>query len=159
MSTAWKRHGYTRLPEPGPTLDERRRLEREKQARLGYSVTILNRGEEYRYEEPGRSLVADITWYSGLRLYLRSLLHWEDPPDQALTAVDYERVLTRLCERLVSEGEALILVDDRPPVTIDGAKVIEAIVPRVACWRRVEREGKTVLEAPRRELQPGSTSR
>src|SRR3982751_718895 len=140
MSTAWKRHGYSRLPEPGPSLEERRRSELEKQKRLGYSVTIPER-ELFRYQEPGRSLLGDVIFFRDCRyLRLDSFLCWEEPAGLKLTAAEYEQVLKRVAEYMVSEGVPLILRDLRPPVTVEGQGVVEAIIPRIGCWWRVDRE-------------------
>ena len=146
MSTAWKRKGYKQLPNASSRVT-RRDAEYRKQERLGYSVEIMNRGEEMKYQEGTNYLIADISHSNPYRLSLRSLIEWQEPINKKLTEDEYFRVLQRICDFLMCEGSPLILVDEYNPVLVAGLPVVKSIAPRIKGWKHVEMRSNIILKA------------
>jgi hypothetical protein len=65
-----------------------------------------------------------------------------------MTVAEYTKALTRICEYLACDGTEVTLVDQSQPVTVEDAVVEKAVLPRVAQWRRLERDGRIVEERP-----------
>ena len=138
------------------TLDERRAAEQAKQIKLGYAVELINKGEGVRYTEGLRSIEAKVGWDEGARLILNTLLRWAKPEPRELTLAEYTKVLTRISDYLTCDGKPLTVVDQAPPVKLEDATVAEAVLPRVPCWTRLERDYKIVEE--RKPPQPPAQS-
>jgi hypothetical protein len=128
------------------TLDERRAAEQARQIKLGYSVELVNKAEGVRYTEGLRIVEAKIGWDDGVRLTLNSMVRWAKPEPRDLTLAEYTKVLTRIGEYLTCDGKPLTVVDQAPPLKLEGAVVAEAVLPRVPCWTRLERDFKVVEE-------------
>jgi hypothetical protein len=132
-------------------IDERRAAEQAKQVRLRYSVEIINKGEGVRYSEGLRTVEGHIAWAGGARLILNSFKQWTKPDQRDLTLAEYTKVLTRVAEYLTCDGTELTMVDQGQLMRVEDVVVIEGVLPRVPCWRRLERDGKIVRE---QELLP-----
>jgi len=132
-------------------VDERRAAEQAKQVRLRYSVEIINKGEGVRYSEGLRTVEGHIAWAGGARLILNSFKQWTKPDQRDLTLAEYTKVLTRVAEYLTCDGTELTMVDQGQLMRVEDVVVIEGVLPRVPCWRRLERDGKIVRE---QELLP-----
>lgn len=128
--------------------DEKRAAEQAKQVKLGYSVELVNKGECVRYTEGLRYLEANVSWSNGANLWLKTMDKWAKPDRRALTPAEYGKILQRICDYLSCDGTAVALIDQTPPLTIEGTVVAQAILPRVSGWRRLERDGKLVEERP-----------
>ena len=131
-----------------PPLDERRAAEQAKQIKLGYSVEMVNKGEGVRYTEGLRYVEANIAWSEGVRVWLNTMREWTKPDRRPMTAPEFTKVLTRICEYLGCDGKEVTLVDQTPPLKIEDAVVAQALLPRIGCWRRLERDGVLVEERP-----------
>ena len=127
-------------------IDERRAAEQAKQVRLRYSVEIINKGEGVRYSEGLRTVEGHIAWAGGARLILNSFKQWTKPDQRDLTLAEYTKVLTRVAEYLTCDGTELTMVDQGQLMRVEDVVVIEGVLPRVPCWRRLERDGKIVRE-------------
>jgi hypothetical protein len=138
------------------TLDENRSAEQAKQIKLGYSVELINKAEGVRYTEGLRIVEAKIGWDDGVRLILNSMVRWAKPEPRDLTLGEYTKVLTRIGEYLTCDGKLLTVVDQAPPLKLEGALVAEAVLPRVPCWTRLERDFKIVQQ--REPSQPPAQS-
>jgi len=132
-------------------IDERRATEQAKQVRLRYSVEIINKGEGVRYTEGLRTVEGHIAWAGGARLILNSFKQWTKPDRRDLTLAEYTKVMTRVAEYLTCDGTELTMVDQGQLFRVEDVVVIEEVLPRVPCWRRLERDGKIVRE---QELLP-----
>ena len=126
------------------TLDERRAAEQAKQIKLGYSVELINKGEGVRYTEGLRIIEAKIGWDDGARLILNTMARWLKPEARDLTIGEFVKILTRIGEYLTCDGKPLTLVDQAPPLNVEDSTVASAVLPRVACWTRLERDSKIV---------------
>ena len=135
------------------TLDERRGAEQAKQIKLGYSVEIINKGEGVRYTEGLRIVEAKIGWEDGARLVLNTMSRWVKPEPRELTTTEFIRVLTRIGEYLTCDGKPLTVVDQAPALRVEDAAVAAAVLPRVACWTRLERDFKIVEDRQARAPQ------
>jgi hypothetical protein len=127
-------------------IDERRAAEQAKQVRLRYSVEIINKGEGVRYTEGLRTVEGHIAWAGGARLILNSFKQWTKPDQRDLTLAEYTKILTRVAEYLTCDGTELTMVDQGHLMRVEDVVVIEGVLPRVPCWRRLERDGKIVRE-------------
>jgi hypothetical protein len=127
-------------------IDERRAAEQAKQVRLRYSVEIVNKGEGVRYTEGLRTVEGNIAWADGARLFLNTLKQWTKPDPRDLTLSEYTKILTRIAEYLTCDATELTMVDQAPPLEIEDVMVADVVLPRVPCWRRLERDGKIVKE-------------
>jgi hypothetical protein len=132
---------------PGPG-DEKRAAEQAKQVKLGYSVELVNKGEGVRYTEGLRYVEANVSWANGANVWLNTMRKWTKPDTRDLTPAEYGKILQRICEYLGCDGTPVALVDQTPPLTIEETVVAEAILPRLSCWRRLERDGKVIEERP-----------
>jgi hypothetical protein len=128
------------------TLDERRAAEQAKQIKLGYSVEIVNKGEGVRYTEGLRIVEAKIGWDEGARLVLNTMSRWLKPEPRELTTAEFIKILTRIGEYLTCDGKPLTVVDQAPPLKVEDSTVAKSVLPRVACWTRLERDFKIVEE-------------
>ena len=126
------------------TLDEPRAAEQAKQIKLGYSVEIVNKGEGVRYTEGLRIVEAKIGWDDGVRLVLNTMARWVKPEPRDLTSGEFIKILTRIGEYLTCDGKPLTVVDQSPPLKIEGAPAAATVLPRVACWARLERDFKII---------------
>jgi hypothetical protein len=135
------------------TLDERRAAEQAKQIKLGYSVEIISKGEGVRYTEGLRIIEAKIGWDDGARLVLNTMARWVKPEPRDLTTGEFVKILTRIGEYLTCDGKPLTLIDQAPPLKVEDSTVAAAVLPRVACWTRLERDFKIV-----EERQPAAAS-
>jgi hypothetical protein len=138
------------------TLDERRAAEQAKQIKLGYSVEIINKGEGVRYTEGLRIVEAKIGWDDGARLVLNTMSRWVKPEPRELTTTEFIRILTRIGEYLTCDGKPLTVVDQAPPLRVEDATAASTVLPRVACWTRLERDFKIVEERQPAAAQPAS---
>ena len=136
------------------TLDERRAAEQAKQIKLGYSVEIINKGEGVRYTEGLRLVEAKIGWDDGARLVLNTMSRWFKPEPRELTTAEFIRILTRIGEYLTCDGKPLTVVDQAPPLRVEDSPVGKTVLPRVACWTRLERDFKIVEERQPAATQP-----
>jgi len=127
-------------------IDERRAAEQAKQVRLRYSVEIINKGEGVRYTEGLRTVEGHIAWAGGARLILNTFKQWTKPDRRDLTLGEYIKILTRIAEYLTYDNTKLTMVDQGQLYTVKNVVVIEGVLPRVPCWRRLERDGKIVRE-------------
>jgi hypothetical protein len=125
-------------------LDEPRAAEQAKQIKLGYSVEIVNKGEGVRYTEGLRIVEAKVGWDDGVRLVLNTMSRWIKPEPRELTGAEFIRILTRIGEYLTCDGKPLTVVDQAPPLKVEGAPAATTVLPRVACWTRLERDFKIV---------------
>jgi len=125
-------------------LDEARAAEQAKQIKLGYSVELCNKGEGVRYTEGLRMLEAKIAWDSGARLILNTMVRWRKPEPRDLTLAEFAKIVTRIGEYLSCDGKPLTVVDQSPPLKVEDAIVAKAVLPRVACWTRLERDYKII---------------
>ena len=98
-----------------PPLDERRAAEQARQIKLGYSVEMVSKGEGVRYTEGLRYVEANIAWSEGVRLWLNTMREWTKPDRRPMTAPEFTKVLTRICEYLGCDGKEVTLVDQTPP--------------------------------------------
>jgi hypothetical protein len=126
------------------TLDDARAAEQAKQMKLGYSVEIVNKGEGVRYTEGLRIVEAKVGWEDGARLVLNTMARWVKPEPRELTTTEFIKVLTRIGEYLTCDGKPLTLVDQAPALKVEGAAAASTVLPRVACWTRLERDFKIV---------------
>lgn len=126
------------------TLDERRAAEQAKQIKLGYSVEIVNKGEGVRYTEGLRIVEVKIGWDDGARLVLNTMSRWVKPEPRELTSSEFIKILTRIGEYLTCDGKPLTVVDQAPPLKVEGAPAATTVLPRVACWTRLERDFKII---------------
>ncbi len=135
------------------TLDDTRAAEQSKQIKLGYSVEIVNKGEGVRYTEGLRIVEAKVGWEDGARLVLNTMSKWVKPEPRELTTTEFIKVLTRIGEYLTCDGKPLTLVDQAPALKVEDATAASTVLPRVACWTRLERDFKIVedrsLPAPK----------
>jgi hypothetical protein len=136
------------------TLDERRAAEQARQIKLGYSVEIINKGEGVRYTEGLRIVEAKIGWDDGARLVLNTMSRWLKPEPRELTTAEFIRILTRIGEYLTCDGKPLTVVDQAPPLKVEDTPAAKSVLPRVACWTRLERDFKIVEERKPAEAQP-----
>jgi hypothetical protein len=143
----WQFEPMIKPPAVGPN-EEKRAAEQAKQLKLGYSVEMVNKGEGVRYTEGLRYVEANIAWGNGARLWLNTMCKWTKPDTRNLTPAEFGKILQRICEYLSCDGTEVTLVDQSPPLKIEETLVGESIAPRVNCWRRLERDGKTVVERP-----------
>jgi len=127
-------------------IDERRAAEQAKQVRLRYSVEIVHKGEGVRYTEGLRTIEGNIAWADGARLFLNTLKLWTKPDPREVTLAEYTKIVTRISEYLTCDSTELTMVDQSPPLKIEDVVVADMILPRIPCWRRLERDGKTVKE-------------
>jgi hypothetical protein len=134
-------------------LDERRAGEQAKQIKLGYSVEIVNKGEGVRYTEGLRIVEAKISWDDGARLVLNTMSRWVKPEPRELTTAEFIRILTRIGEYLTCDGKPLTLVDQAPPLKVEDATAATTVLPKVACWTRLERDFKIVEDRQARAPQ------
>ena len=128
------------------TLDERRAAEQAKQFKLGYSVEIVNKGEGVRYTEGLRIIEAKVGWDDGARLVLNTMSRWVKPEPRELTTNEFIKILTRIGEYLACDGKPLTVIDQAPALRVEDAPVATTVLPRVACWTRLERDFKIVEE-------------
>jgi hypothetical protein len=129
-------------------LDPRRVAEQAKQVKFGYSVEIVNKGEGVRYTEGLRYVEANLAWANGARVWLNTMLEWTKPDRRPMSAAEFTKVLTRICEYLSCDGTEVTLVDQSQPVMVEDVVIEQAVLPRVPQWRRLERDGKIVEERP-----------
>ena len=126
------------------TLDEARAAEQAKQIKLRYSVEICNKGEGVRYTEGLRIVEANIAWDTGARLFLNTMTRWTKPEARDLTVAEFTKILSRIGEYLICNGKPLTVVDQVPPLKIEDTIVAKSVLPRVACWTRLERDFQIV---------------
>ncbi len=129
-------------------LDPRRAAEQAKQMKLGYSVEIVNKGEGVRYTEGLRYVEANLAWAGGARVWLNTAVEWTRPERKPLTVAECTKVLARICEYLSCDGTEVTLVDQSQPVMVEDVVVATVVLPKVAQWRRLERDGRVVEERP-----------
>jgi hypothetical protein len=129
-------------------LDPRRVAEQARQVKLGYSVEIVNKGEGVRYTEGLRYVEANLAWANGARVWLNTMVEWTKPERRPMTVAEFTKALTRICEYLACDGTEITLVDQSQPVMVEDLVVEKAVLPRVAQWRRLERDGRVVEERP-----------
>jgi MOSC domain-containing protein YiiM len=79
-------------------------------------------------------------------LILNTFKQWTKPDRRDLTLGEYIKILTRVAEYLTCDGTELTMVDQGQLCTVEDVVVIEGVLPRVPCWRRLERDGKIVRE-------------
>jgi len=136
---------FAPLQTPKPvTLDDARAAEQAKQIKLGYSVEIVNKGDGLRYTEGLRIMEAKVSWDDGARLALNTMSRWLKPEARDLTTTELIRVLSRIGEYLTCDGKPLTLIDQSPPLKVEDAPAATTVLPRVACWTRLERDFKIV---------------
>ena len=127
-------------------LDEARAAEQAKQMRLGYAVELINKGEGVRYTEGLRTIEAKIGWDAGARLVLNTMTRWTKPEPRDLTLTEFTRVLTRIGEYLTCDGKPLTLVDQAPALRVEDTNLAQSVLPKIACWSRLERNYEIVEE-------------
>ena len=136
---------FAPLQAPKPVaLDDARAAEQAKQIKLGYSVEIVNKGEGVRYTEGLRIVEVKVSWDDGARLVLNTMSRWLKPEARELTTTEFIKVLNRIGEYLTCDGKPLTLVDQAPPLKVEGSAAASTVLPRVACWTRLERDFKIV---------------
>ena len=121
-----------------------RAAEQSKQIKLGYSVEIVHKGEGVRYTEGLRIVEAKVGWDDGARLVLNTMSKWVKPEPRELTTTEFIKVLTRIGEYLTCDGKPLTVVDQAPRSGSRMPPLASTVLPRVACWTRLERDFKIV---------------
>ncbi len=127
-------------------VDPRRAAEQARQIKLGYSVEIVNKGEGVRYTEGLRYVEANLAWAGGARVWIGTMREWNKPERRELTVAEFTKALSRICEYLACDGTEVTLIDDGAGLRLEDVVVAEAVLPKVAGWRRIERGGAVIQE-------------
>ena len=106
-----------------------------------------------RYTEGLRIVEAKISWDDGARLVLNTMSRWVKPEPRELTTGEFIRILTRIGEYLTCDGKPLTVIDQAPPLKVEDATAASTVLPRVACWTRLERDFKIVEDRQARVPQ------